>query len=111
MSDEKEWLEVDGLGGFAMGTANLIPTRRYHALLISPVNPPTSRMALVNGVEVFASVNSQEFPLSALSHGPGVIHPSGNDRIVGFSNRPWPKWNFVFREVGIEIVFEVFMVK
>lgn len=111
MSDEKEWLEVDGLGGFAMGTANLIPTRRYHALLMSAVHPPTSRMTLVNGVEVFASVKGQDYSLSALSHGQGIFHPTGHERIAGLSNKPWPKWSFVLREIGVEIVFELFMVK
>jgi hypothetical protein len=30
-----EWLEADGLGGFASGTVDGIRTRRYHALLLS----------------------------------------------------------------------------
>jgi len=36
-----EWLETDGLGGFAMGTTDGIRTRRYHALLLAsaPVVP------------------------------------------------------------------------
>ncbi|TMA37779.1 MAG: hypothetical protein E6J79_09235, partial [Deltaproteobacteria bacterium] len=29
-----EWLEADGLGGFASGTVSGIRTRRYHALLL-----------------------------------------------------------------------------
>jgi glycogen debranching enzyme-like protein len=31
---DAEWLEADGLGGFASGTVSGIRTRRYHALLI-----------------------------------------------------------------------------
>ncbi|MGH9391116.1 MAG: glycogen debranching enzyme N-terminal domain-containing protein, partial [Vicinamibacteria bacterium] len=31
----REWLEADGLGGFASGTESGIRTRRYHALLLS----------------------------------------------------------------------------
>ena len=29
-----EWLEADGLGGFASGTTSGVRTRRYHALLL-----------------------------------------------------------------------------
>lgn len=29
-----EWLESDGLGGFASGTVGGFRTRRYHALLV-----------------------------------------------------------------------------
>ncbi|HEY0192191.1 MAG TPA: glycogen debranching enzyme N-terminal domain-containing protein [Kofleriaceae bacterium] len=35
-----EWLETDGVGGFAMGTADGIRTRRYHALLLAATHPP-----------------------------------------------------------------------
>ena len=30
--DDREWLEPDGLGGFASGTVSGIRSRRYHAL-------------------------------------------------------------------------------
>jgi hypothetical protein len=34
-----EWLEADGLGGFASGTSTGIRTRRYHALLLTATTP------------------------------------------------------------------------
>ena len=30
-----EWLEADGLGGFASGTSTGLRTRRYHGLLLA----------------------------------------------------------------------------
>ena len=45
-----EWLEADGLGGFASGTAGLLRTRRYHAHLLAAT--PTGRFVLVNGLDV-----------------------------------------------------------
>ena len=50
INDQTEWLEADGLGGFASGTASGLRTRRYHALLLVATTPPTGRMALVNGL-------------------------------------------------------------
>ena len=47
-----EWLEADGLGGFASGTASGERTRRYHALLLTATTPPTGRMALVSGFDL-----------------------------------------------------------
>jgi glycogen debranching enzyme len=35
----REWLEPDGLGGFASGTSTGIRTRRYHALLLYKATP------------------------------------------------------------------------
>lgn len=37
---ETEWLLTDGLGGFAMGTALGVNTRRYHGLLVTALSPP-----------------------------------------------------------------------
>jgi len=53
LADTREWLEADGLGGFAMGTATGVRTRRYHAVLLAAATPPTGRMALVQGVEAW----------------------------------------------------------
>ena len=52
-SEHDEWLEADGLGGFASGTASGIRTRRYHALLLAATTPPTGRMVLVNGFDAW----------------------------------------------------------
>jgi hypothetical protein len=40
LSDSSEWLEADGLGGFASGTTTGIRTRRYRALLLTATAPP-----------------------------------------------------------------------
>src|SRR5437762_492935 len=48
---QQEWLEADGLGGFASGTVSGIRTRRYHALLLTATKPPVGRMVLVNGFD------------------------------------------------------------
>ena len=52
-SEHDEWLEADGLGGFASGTAAGVRTRRYHALLLTATTPPTGRMVLVNGFDAW----------------------------------------------------------
>ena len=48
---QAEWLEADGLGGFASGTVSGIRTRRYHALLLTATTPPAGRMVLVGKIE------------------------------------------------------------
>ena len=48
---KSEWLEADGLGGFASGTVGGVRTRRYHALLLAATTPPAGRMVLVNGFD------------------------------------------------------------
>ena len=53
LKGEAEWLEADGLGGFASGTVSGIRTRRYHALLLTALTPPTGRLVLVNGFDAW----------------------------------------------------------
>jgi hypothetical protein len=60
--EQDEWLETDGLGGFASGTVSGIRTRRYHALLLTATNPPSGRVVLVNGFDAWVETQ------------PGVFH-------------------------------------
>jgi predicted glycogen debranching enzyme len=101
-----EWLEADGLGGFASGTVSGIRTRRYHALLLAATTPPTGRMVLVNGLEACLETLRGRCALSAQRYAPDVIHPDGCRRVVEFQCDPWPTW--VFRaEDGTEVSQEV----
>ena len=97
IDDRTEWLEPDGLGGFASGTTTGIRTRRYHALLLPATMPPTGRTVLVNGVDVWLDTKAGSFALSSQRYAPGVVHPDGASRIVVFRRDPWPAWEF---EVG-----------
>jgi len=57
-----EWLEADGLGGFASGTVSGMRTRRYHALLLTAVTPPTGRFVLVNGFDAWVDTPAAAIP-------------------------------------------------
>src|SRR3954467_4330842 len=92
--DDREWLEADGLGGFASGTAAGIRTRRYHALLLSSRMPPTSRVALVNGVEAWLTTPAGRFPLSTHRYVGNVLHPDGASYIAEFVHDSWPTWTY-----------------
>jgi predicted glycogen debranching enzyme len=92
--DEREWLEADGLGGFASGTVNGIRTRRYHGLLVVATRPPTGRMVLVNGFDAWLETARGRVALSSQRYAPGVVHPDGAARIEAFDRTPWPTWTF-----------------
>ncbi len=89
-----EWLEPDGLGGFASGTAGTIRTRRYHALLLAATRAPSGRMVLVNGAEAWLETVAGKFALSSERYAPGIVHPDGATRIEAFEPRPYPRWRF-----------------
>jgi predicted glycogen debranching enzyme len=89
-----EWLEADGLGGFASGTVGGERTRRYHALLLAAVTPPTGRMVLVSGMEAWVKTPRGRFAISSQRYQPGTVFPDGAQRVESFSIDPWPRWVF-----------------
>jgi len=89
-----EWVEADGLGGFASGTVSGIRSRRYHALLLTATTPPAGRMALVNGFDAWVETPDGAVSLSSQRYGPNVIHPDGATRIESFEYEPWPRWRY-----------------
>jgi predicted glycogen debranching enzyme len=92
LSESVEWLEPDGLGGYASGTAVGLRTRRYHALLLTATTPPTGRVVLVNGFDACVEVGGQRFDLSSQRYLPDVVAPDGRDRLRSFTDDPWPRW-------------------
>ncbi|WP_237480357.1 amylo-alpha-1,6-glucosidase [Lichenibacterium dinghuense] len=106
--DAAEWLEADGLGGYASGAVDGVRTRRYHALLIVPRTPPTGRTVLVNGVEAFVETVGGRFALTSQRYAPGVLDPDGASRIARFERDPWPTWTTALPD-GTEIAHEVFV--
>jgi predicted glycogen debranching enzyme len=102
---DAEWLEADGLGGFAMGTVGGARTRRYHGLLTAATRPPTGRFALVAGVDVRIATEAGNFWLSSHRYAPGVTAPDGARRLVAFERDPWPRWTWALED-GTRIVHE-----
>ncbi|MDN5872608.1 MAG: amylo-alpha-1,6-glucosidase [Nitrococcus sp.] len=101
-----EWLEADGLGGFASGTVCGMRTRRYHALLLAATTPPTGRIVLVNGIEAWLETAVGHFALSAQRYTPDVVYPDGAQRLVDFHPEPWPRWTFRAAD-GTELTQEI----
>ena len=106
----REWLEADGLGGFASGTVAGIRTRRYHALLLTAKTPPTGRVVLVNGFDAWVETPAGRFAISSQAYVPDVTHPDGTTRIAAFDLEPWPRWTFALPD-GTRVAQEIFVPK
>src|SRR6185503_18963401 len=89
-----EWLEADGLGGFASGTVGGVRTRRYHAWLLTARTPPTGRVVLVNGAQMWLETDAGTEPLSSQAYASGVVEPDGAARLIAFEPEPWPRWTW-----------------
>ncbi len=105
-----EWLETDGLGGYAMGRADGVRTRRYHSLLTAARTPPTGRCTLVSGVDAWVETANGTYAISSQRFTPDVTNPDGAGRLVEFSNAPWPTWHYRLPD-GTEVVQELTMLR
>ncbi|HET9824836.1 MAG TPA: amylo-alpha-1,6-glucosidase [Chitinophagaceae bacterium] len=88
---QHEWLETNGLGGWASSSIIGCNTRRYHGLLTAAVVPPADRMALVSKLDETIIVNNQQFELGVNNYG-GVIHPNGNKHQISFVKELFPEF-------------------
>ena len=108
IDDRTEWLEADGLGGFASGTTSGLRTRRYHALLLTATTPPTGRMVLVNGLDAWLERASGPEYLTRQRYAPDIIAPENGAVLESFSDEPWPTWTWRLSD-GIRIEQELFV--
>jgi len=103
----REWLETNGIGGFASSTIIGWNTRRYHGLLTAATKPPVGRFVLLSKLEETLFIDGQTFDLSANRY-PGVVHPQGFRYLKQFRLDPFPV--FTYEIEGIEIEKSVFMI-
>ena len=102
MDRAAEWLEANGLGGFASGTVGGIRSRRYHALLLVARTPPTGRVVLVNGFDAWLRTGGRTWALSSQLYTPEVVEPDGCERLEAFTADPWPRWTYNLDGVRVE---------
>jgi predicted glycogen debranching enzyme len=104
----REWLETNGIGGFASGTINGCNARRYHGLLVAATKPPLGRLVLLSKFEETLIVNGHTYELSTNRY-PGVVHPQGFRFLTQFRLAPFPI--FTFNIDGIVLEKTLFMVQ
>jgi predicted glycogen debranching enzyme len=107
-SSQREWLETNGLGGFASSTITGLNTRRYHGLLVAATKPPAGRMVLLSKMEETLVIGGRRVELSVNRY-PGVMHPRGDLYLKQFRKDPFPV--FVYEVDGVTIEKSVFMVQ
>lgn len=96
----KEWLLVNGLGGYSSSTVLGINTRKYHGLLIATTDPPWGRRLLLSKLEEELQVGDEVYSLSSNFY-PGVIHPQGYRYLSEFQLFPFP--TFIFTPPGARV--------
>jgi predicted glycogen debranching enzyme len=102
-----EWLETNGLGGYASGTAAGAGTRGYHGLLAAALRSPAERLLMITTCDEWTV---EKTPVYLSSHQyPGAVSPDGFTHLESFTTDPFPAW--IYRAGARRIERRVFMVR
>ena len=104
---EREWLETNGIGGFASGTISGANTRRYHGILTAATDPPLGRITMLSKLEETVTIGDDNYELSSNQY-PNKIHPQGYKFLTSFRLDPFPVWTYSVD--GVVIEKRIFMV-
>ncbi|MFN0278538.1 MAG: amylo-alpha-1,6-glucosidase [Pyrinomonadaceae bacterium] len=102
IASQSEWLETNGIGGYASSSVAGANTRRYHGLLVAATKPPLGRIVLLSKFEeTLVLEDGSRFDLSCNQY-PNAVYPQGFQYLTGFRLDPFPRWTYAIGEIVIE---------
>ena len=103
ISEKREWIVTNGLGGFASGTVAGTLTRRYHGLLFAARTPPVGRILLCPKIDAEIEYDGTTYALATDHWHGGAIAPLGYVHLTGFRlEGTVPVWTFTCGDALLE---------
>jgi len=87
-----EWLETNGLGGWAGTTVAGLHSRRHHGLLVATTEP-SERTVLLSRLDETLHLEGETYELSC-NQFPGAIAPRGFEHLTSFRKDLFPVFEF-----------------
>lgn len=104
ISGKLEWIETNGVGGYASATVSGANSRKYHGILVAAMQPPGDRIVLLAKLDETLVVPSHDGPLRfelGCNQFPGIVHPQGYTHLESFTRELFPE--FVFQAGSVRI--------
>lgn len=96
-----EWLETNGLGGYASSTIIGTHTRRYHGLLVAAMAPPVGRRVLLSKMDETLYLAGREYELGTNKY-QGTIYPNGYIFQQSFQQEWFPEFHYQVHGVHLK---------
>jgi len=96
----REWLETNGLGGWASSTISGALSRRYHGLLVAATRPPVERQVLLSKLDETVIIGDQRYELGCNQY-PDSVQPQGYQYLTQFRRDLFPE--FTYEVVGVTL--------
>jgi len=97
---KKEWLSTNGLGGYSSSTVIGANTRKYHGLLVAPLDPPGRRFVLLSKLDESLVLNNESYSLTT-NMCPNYIS-EGFKNQVSFEKDVTAKFEYQVKDVNIK---------
>jgi len=97
---QHEWLETNGLGGWAGSSIIGCNTRRYNGLLVAATVPPAERMNLVSKLDETIIINNDRIELGTNNY-QNVVSPQGYKYLSSFTKNLFPEWIYEVNEIKL----------
>jgi predicted glycogen debranching enzyme len=101
ISSSQEWLETNGLGGWASSSVSGANTRNYHGLFVSAIKPPVDRAVLLSKLEENVLIKEHRYELST-NQFPQKIAAEGLKFLTKFTKDLFPVFQFNVGSVEIK---------
>ena len=96
---KREWIITNGLGGYASSTIVGANTRRYHGLLVAPLNPPAKRHLILSKLDESIEIKGGKYDLYT-NIGKNYIS-GGYNYLESFSKDILPVYNYKVKDISI----------
>lgn len=100
LASKLEWLDTNGIGGYASGTVSGANTRRYHGLLVASQTPPVGRRVVLSKMDETVSIGNRKYHLGSNQY-PGEVHPQGFQHVKGFTRGMYPVFTYQAGEIEL----------
>ncbi|MBN1594776.1 glycogen debranching enzyme N-terminal domain-containing protein [candidate division FCPU426 bacterium] len=101
VSSRKEWLETNGIGGYAQGTVAGMHTRSYHSLLTVSLETPLRRVIMLSQLEETLQYGNKKYSLSTNQYRQAIA-PLGYLNIEEFRLDPFPLITYRIADLLLE---------
>jgi glycogen debranching enzyme len=102
-----EWLETNGIGGYASSTVVGAHTRRHHGLLVAALKPPVARHNLLTALDAALILQGRDHFLTCHIY-PDTLFPQGHRTLQRFELDPFPRWTHRLPD-HITVIHELWM--
>lgn len=100
-ASELEWIDANGLGGYASSSLIGLNTRRYHGLLVAALNPPVEREVVVSKLDETLVIKNKSYSLATNQY-PNIVHPQGYKYLTEFKKDLFPEFIYQVESVTIK---------